>query len=92
MKPPNPPVQAPHSLGRLVPNPKSKLADQCREVMRFRHLARRTEETYLGWIERYVKWLGNAEPGEATPHPRSLSMNREVTQASRLLVGMAVAC
>ncbi len=38
----------------LVPNPKLKLFDQCREVMRFNGLAYRTEQTYLDWIRRYV--------------------------------------
>ena len=32
-------------LARLVPNPKLRFLDQCREVLRFFHYARRTEET-----------------------------------------------
>lgn len=35
-------------------NPKLKLFDQCRQVMRFQQLAYRTEQTYLDWIRRYV--------------------------------------
>jgi hypothetical protein len=31
-------------LGRLVPNPKLKFLDQCREVMRFKQLSHRTEK------------------------------------------------
>jgi hypothetical protein len=38
----------------FVPNPKLKLLDQCREVMRYRHLSRRSEETYLQWIRRFI--------------------------------------
>jgi integron integrase len=38
----------------FLPNPKLKFLDQCREVMRFRHLSRRTEETYLQWIRRFI--------------------------------------
>jgi len=38
----------------FLPNPKLKLLDQCREVMRFKHLSRRTEETYLQWIRRFI--------------------------------------
>ena len=38
----------------FVPNPSLKLLDQCREVMRFHHLAYRTEQTYVDWIRRYV--------------------------------------
>jgi integron integrase len=39
---------------RFVPNPKLKFMEQCREVMRFKRLARRTEETYLQWIRRFI--------------------------------------
>jgi hypothetical protein len=41
-------------LERLAPNPKLKLMDQCREAMRFRRLALRTEEAYLQWIKRFI--------------------------------------
>ena len=41
-------------LARFVPNPKLKFLDQCREVMRFKQLSHRTEETYLQWIRRYI--------------------------------------
>ena len=33
---------------RLTPNPKLRLREQCREVMRFKHDAVRTEEAYWG--------------------------------------------
>ena len=42
-----------------------KLVDQIREVMRFHHYAYRTEQTYVDWIVRYVKFHG-------TVHPRTL--------------------
>jgi integron integrase len=48
----------------LVPNPKLRFMDQCREVMRYRHLARRSEETYLGWIKRFIVWSGKRHPKE----------------------------
>ncbi len=54
--------------GLLVPNPKSKLADQCREVLRFKHYSYRTELTCLGWIERFVRLCRRA--GGAWRHPR----------------------
>src|ERR1017187_3969442 len=41
-------------LERLVPNPKLKFMEQCREVMRFHRLALRTEEAYLQWIKRFM--------------------------------------
>lgn len=34
----------------------SKLAE-CRDAIRLRHLAISTEETYLGWLLRYMEWL-----------------------------------
>ena len=40
--------------GRLLPNPKLKFLEQCREAMRFKQFSRRTEETYLQWIRRYI--------------------------------------
>lgn len=59
---PNPPG------ARLVPNPEARLADQCREVMRFRHFSPRTEETYLGWVDRYVRFCRRADG--TWRHPR----------------------
>src|SRR4029453_13247342 len=38
----------------LVPNPKAKLFDQIREVMRFHHYSYRTERTYSQWVRRYL--------------------------------------
>jgi integrase len=38
----------------FVPNPKARLFDQVREVMRFHHYALRTEEAYLQWIRRFL--------------------------------------
>ena len=41
-------------LERFIPNPKLKFMEQCREVMRFRRLALRSEQAYLEWIKRYI--------------------------------------
>jgi len=41
-----------------------KLVDQVREVMRFHHYSYRTEETYVGWIVRFVKFHGTTHPRE----------------------------
>ena len=54
-------------MGRLVPNPKLKFLDQCREVMRFKQLSHRTEETYLQWIRRYI--LFHRKPAAVTDGP-----------------------
>ena len=38
----------------IVPNPKLKLLDQVREVMRLKHYSLRTERSYCDWIKRYI--------------------------------------
>jgi hypothetical protein len=38
--------------------------EQCHEVMRYRHLSHRTEETYLHWIRRFIVWSGKRHPKE----------------------------
>ncbi len=40
----------------IIPNPKARLVDQVREVMRLRHYSIRTERTYVEWIKRYVRF------------------------------------
>jgi integrase len=40
----------------VVPNPKLKLLDQVREVLRLRHYAIRTEQSYSDWVRRYIKF------------------------------------
>jgi integron integrase len=41
-------------LGKIIPNPKLKLLDQVREVMRIKHYSIRTERCYCDWIRRYI--------------------------------------
>src|SRR5213594_1886818 len=49
--------QSPHPGAFLVvPNPKLKLMDQVKEVMRLKHYSIRTERCYSDWIRRYVKF------------------------------------
>ena len=40
----------------VMPNPKLKLMDQIREVMRLKHYSIRTERCYCDWIKRYIKF------------------------------------
>ena len=47
---------------RLVPNPKLRFMEQCREVMRFKRLALRTEQAYLEWIKRFIIHQGKRHP------------------------------
>jgi len=54
---------------KFKPNPKLKLMEQVREVMRYHHYAYRTEQTYSDWILRYVKFHGSKK------HPRNMGKN-----------------
>src|SRR5436190_7032403 len=45
-----------HGVEAVIANPKGKLLDQVREVMRLRHYSIRTEQSYCDWIRRYVKF------------------------------------
>jgi integrase len=42
----------------IVPNPKLKLLDPVREVMRLKHYSIRTERCYCDWIRRYIQFHG----------------------------------
>ena len=52
------PPQAP----TFIPNPKLRLREQLREVMRFLHYAVRTEETYWMWIRRFILFHNKGHP------------------------------
>ena len=47
---------------RFIPNPKLRFMEQCREVMRFRRLALRSEQAYLEWIKRYILFHQKRHP------------------------------
>src|SRR5260221_14714379 len=40
----------------IIPNPKLKLLDQVRAVLRLKHYAIRTESCYCEWIRRYIRF------------------------------------
>ena len=54
----------------VVANPKSKLLDQLREVLRVKHYSLRTEEAYGQWVRRFLKFHRDAAGGWR--HPREL--------------------
>ena len=41
-----------------------KLLDQVRDLIRKRHYTLRTEQTYIGWIKRYIFFQGKRHPKE----------------------------
>jgi integron integrase len=51
----------------VVPNPKLKLLDQMREVMRLRHYSIRTETSYCDWVRRYIRFHKIRRREELTP-------------------------
>jgi site-specific recombinase XerD len=54
-------------LAKLIPNPKARLREQVREVMRFQHYSQRTEEAYWQWIKRFIFFHGTRHPRELGP-------------------------
>ena len=42
----------------VIPNPKARLLDQLREVMRVKHYSLRTERSYRDRVRRFVKFHG----------------------------------
>jgi len=63
MNPASSPVQKPKvPLERFSPNPKLKFMEQCREIMRFRRLALRSEQAYLEWIKRFIFFHDKRHP------------------------------
>lgn len=53
---PEPGAGRPRVPERIIPNPKLKLLEQVREVMRLKHYSLRTERAYSDWIRRFVKF------------------------------------
>ena len=51
----------------VVPNPKLRLMDQVREVLRLKHYAIRTESCYCDWIRRYIRFHRMQSRAELVP-------------------------
>src|SRR5437762_2573963 len=51
-----------HSRDGVVPNPKLKLLDQVREVIRVKHYSIRTEDAYVQWIKRFIFFSWQTPP------------------------------
>jgi hypothetical protein len=59
----------------LVLNPKARLFDQIREVMRFHHYALSTERTYCHWVRRYLAFHRKTDrsgPSRGFRHPTEM--------------------
>jgi integrase len=51
-------------MDKFIPNPKLKLREQLREVMRFKHYSLRTEQTYWLWIKGFILFHNKRHPRE----------------------------
>ncbi|MFN0100186.1 MAG: integron integrase [Gemmatimonadaceae bacterium] len=60
-----------------MPTQKPRLLDQVKGRMRARHLSPRTEQAYVGWIIRYIRYHG-------TRHPRELGEPEVVAYLTHL--------
>jgi len=72
-----------------------RLLDQVRDCLRARHYSLRTEETYLHWIKRFIRFHGKRHPSEmGAPEVSSflshLAIELEVAAATQNLALAAV--
>ena len=78
-------------LGKVIPNPKLRLLDQVREVMRIKHYSIRTERCYCDWIRRYIHFHKMLSKEELTHDARAkielflsdLAVNGKVAAATQ---------
>ena len=83
-------VAPPVAYESVIPNPKAKLLDQIREVIRLKHYSIRTERSYVDWTRRYVrfhKMKGRADMVPAEPKMEAflsdLAVNGEVAVSTQ---------
>ena len=53
-----------NSKANINTDKKPKLLDQIRQIIRVKHYSMRTEETYIGWIKRFVFYHNKKHPNE----------------------------
>lgn len=51
-------------MDTLIPPRPTRLLDRLRAEIRVRHYSLRTEETYVGWVRRFILFRGKRHPGE----------------------------
>ena len=75
-------------MDRFLPNPKLKLREQLREVMRFRHFSHRTESAYWHWIKGFILFHQKRHPrelhaAEVRAYLTHLAVERDVAAATQ---------
>lgn len=78
-------VSAPPAAGN---SPTPRLLDRVRAVLRARHYSRRTEESYIGWIRRFIRFHGLRHPSdlgepEITGFLTALATERQVSASTQ---------
>ena len=54
----------PNAVTHAVPPARPRLLDQVRDRIRFKHYSLRTEQAYVDWIRRFIRFHGNRHPVE----------------------------
>ena len=92
MNPPFDPSYSGRPVARLIPNPKLRFLDQCREVLRFKQMSPRTEKAYVDWIRRFIVWAKNhshltpatmSVSGPPSPRPEKVLSFAETSSAAQ---------
>src|SRR2546427_6414598 len=71
-----------------MPQVGESLLAQVRRAIRLRHYSRRTEEAYVGWVRRFVRFCGLRHPrqlgeGDVTRFLTSLAVDRRVSASTQ---------
>jgi integron integrase len=83
------PKTRPTKAAFVIANPKAKLLDQVREVLRVKHYSLRTEEAYVLWVRRYLQFHRDA--AGAWKHPSEMGATEVGAFLSHLATGKHVA-
>ena len=81
-------TQAPESSAGLPQQTGRRLLDRVRDAVRRRHYSRRTEETYIHWIRRFIYHSGKRHPAgmgatEVTAFLNHLATERHVASSTQ---------
>lgn len=71
--------EKPHLKRNWSPNPKLRLREQVREVMRFHHYSIRTEESYWQWIKRFIFFHDKRHPKD-TGEPEKFKLRKTLAE------------
>jgi hypothetical protein len=79
----------PKKAAFVIANPKSKLLDQVREVLRVKHYSLRPGQSYCDWVLRFLKYQRDCTGG--WKHPREMGGAEVGAFLSHLAAGQGVA-